>query len=120
MLIRDVNITIRKIDDYENIHSLYPLYLIIHSGIVHFKTKDEIKYLVLDSTKKYEEVCFEIRSEIRRINGGKEPFYKNNYSKIKVDTKDDLPLNKPLKWPTLTTNVRTVFEKNEKYILKFI
>ena len=120
MLNRDVNFTIRKIGDYENIHSVYPLYLITHSTIGHFKTKDENKYLVLDSTEKYEEGCFGIRSEIKRINGGKERFYKNNYSKIKVDTEDDFSLNKPFKWPTLAINVRTVFEKNKKCILKFI
>ena len=30
-------ITINKIDDYENIHSVNPLYLIIHSAAGHFK-----------------------------------------------------------------------------------
>ena len=49
-------ITIKKIDEYENIHSVNPLYLIIHSGTVHFKEKNDDKYLVLYSTDKYEEV----------------------------------------------------------------
>ena len=30
-------ITIKKFDDYENIHSVNPLYLIIHSATGHFK-----------------------------------------------------------------------------------
>ena len=48
-------ITIKKIDEYENIHSVNPLYLIIHSGTGHFKEKNDDKYLVLYSTDKYEE-----------------------------------------------------------------
>ena len=32
-------ITIKNFDDYENIHSVNPLYLIIHSAIGHFKEK---------------------------------------------------------------------------------
>ena len=49
-------ITIKKIDEYENIHSVNPLYLIIHSGTGHFREKNDDKYLVLYSTDKYEEV----------------------------------------------------------------
>ena len=48
-------ITIKKIDEYENINSVNPLYLIIHSGTGHFKEKNDDKYLVLCSTDKYEE-----------------------------------------------------------------
>ena len=32
-------ITIKKIGDYENIHSINPLYLIIHSATEYFKEK---------------------------------------------------------------------------------
>ena len=32
-------ITIKNFDDYENIHSVSPLYLIIYSAIGHFKEK---------------------------------------------------------------------------------
>ena len=64
--------------------------------------------------KKYEEVQSGIRSEIKRINGGKEHFYEKNYSKIKVDTDDDQPLNKPLKFPTLTMIARSLFEEDGK------
>ena len=32
-------ITIKNFDDYENIHRVNPLYLIIHSAIGHFKEK---------------------------------------------------------------------------------
>ena len=33
-------ITVKKFSDCENIHSLNPLYLIIHSAIGHFKEKN--------------------------------------------------------------------------------
>ena len=62
-------IKIKKFDDFENIHSVNPLYLIINSAIGHLKKSDK-KYLILDSTDKYEEVWSGIRSEIKTINGG--------------------------------------------------
>ena len=47
-----------------------PLYLIIHSAKGHFEEKNGEKYLIIDSTEKYEEVLSGIRSEIKTINGG--------------------------------------------------
>ena len=69
-------ITIKKLGDCENIHSVNPLYLIVHSAAEHFKEKNDEKYLILNSTDKYEEVLSGIRSEIKTLNGGKELFYK--------------------------------------------
>ena len=71
-------ITIKKFCDYENIHSVNPLYLIIHSATEHFKEKYSKKYLIIDSTEKYEEIFSEIKSEIETINSGKELFYEKN------------------------------------------
>ena len=51
-------ITIKKFSDCENIHSVNPLYLIIHSATRHFKEKSGEKYLIIDSTEEYEEVFF--------------------------------------------------------------
>ena len=68
-------ITIKKFRDCENIHSVNPLYLIIHSATGHFKEKNGEKHLIIDSTEKYEEVFSEIVSEIKTLNGGKELFY---------------------------------------------
>ena len=51
-------ITIKQIGDCENIHSVNPLYLIIHSATGHFKEKYGEKYLIIDSTEKHEEVFF--------------------------------------------------------------
>ena len=91
-----------------------PLYLIIYSATGYFKEKNGKKYLIIDSTEKYEEVFSGIRSEIKTINGGKELFYEKNYARIRVNTDDDLPLNKQLKFPTLTIIIRCVFQEDEK------
>ena len=64
-------ITIKKFSDCENIHSVNPLYLIIHSSTGYFQEKIIEKYFILDSTKKYEEVWSEIKSEFKTLNGGK-------------------------------------------------
>ena len=68
-------ITIKKFSDCKNIHSVNPLYLIIHSATGYFEEKNGEKYLILDSTEKYEEVFSGIISEIKTLNGGKELFY---------------------------------------------
>ena len=41
-------------------------------------------------------------------------FMKKKYSRIGVNIDDDLPLNKPLKFPTLTIITRCVFQEGEK------
>ena len=101
-------ITIKKFNDCENIHSANSLYLIIHSATGHFKEKYGGKYLIIDSTEKYQEVFSGIISEIKTLNGGKGLFYEKNYARIGVNTDNNLPLNKELKFPTLTIVIRYV------------
>ena len=91
-------ITIKKFGDCENIHSINFLYLIIHSATGYFKEKNDEKYLIIDSIDKYEEVLSGIRREIKTLNRRKELFYKKNDARIGINTDDDLPLNKPLKF----------------------
>ena len=55
-----------------------------------------------------------IRSEIKTLNGGKELFYEKNYARIGINTDDDLPLNKPLKFLTLTIIISCVFQEGVK------
>ena len=62
------------------------------SATGYFKEKNDKKYLILDWTKEYERAWSEIRSEIKRINGGKKVFYEKNYCKIGIITEDDLHL----------------------------
>ena len=68
-------ITIKKIDDYENIYSVNPLYLIIAHASGYIEEKGVNKYLVFDSTdenkkllKKYNDVFNGIRHKIKEIN----------------------------------------------------
>ena len=70
--------------------------------------------MILDSTKEYESVWSEIRSEIKRINGGEKVFYEKNYCKIGINTKDDLPLGESLKFLTLIVNITLVLQENNK------
>ena len=58
----------------ENIHSVNPLYLVIHSATGYFKEKNGEKYLIISVTEEYEEVFSGILSEIKTINGGEELF----------------------------------------------
>ena len=86
----------------------------IDSATGYFKEKNDEKYLILDSTKEYESVWSEIKSEIKRINGGKEVFYEKSYCKVSINTEDDLPLKKSLKFLTLTVNINLVLQANNK------
>ena len=85
----------------------------INSATEQLKKNDE-KYLILDSTKEYESVWSEIRSEIKRINGGEKVFYQKNYCKIGINTKDDLPLGESLKSLTLIISINLVLQANKK------
>ena len=106
--------TIKKFGDCENIHKMNPLYLIIHSARGYFKEKHGEKYLIIDSTEKYKKVFPGIKSEIETINSGKELFYENNYARIGVNTDDNLPLNKQLKFPSLIIIIGCVFQECKK------
>ena len=90
------------------------MYLIIHSATGYFKEKYSEKYLIIDSTEKYEEVFSGNKSEKEMINSGEEMFYEKNYSRNGVSTDDDLPLNKQLKFPTITIIIRYVFQNGKK------
>ena len=58
-------ITIKKIDkfsDNKNIHSVIPLYLMFHSVTGYFEENNGDKYLILNSTDKYEKKFPAIKS----------------------------------------------------------
>ena len=102
-------ITIKKIDDYENIYSVNPLYLIIAhaSGYIEcnsvecnsIEEKCLNRYLVFDSTdenkellKKHNDVFNGIRNKIKKINGD-ECDNEKDHMKIKFNSDHDLPLS---------------------------
>ena len=94
------------------------MYLIIHSAKRYFKEENDQKYLIIDLTEKYEEVFSRIRSEIETINSGEELYYEEDYVKIGVNTDDNVPLNKKLKFPSLTIIIRCVFEESGRLYLQ--
>ena len=115
-------ITIKKIDDCENIYSVNPLYLIIGKVDGHIKENNGNKYLVFDSIdenkevlKKYTERWDGTKNEIETINGSKKGEYGKDFTKIKFNTYDNLPLNKLLKLHMLTIVLRRIFEEDGKF-----
>ena len=67
------------------------------------------------SIKKHAEPWDEIKNKIETINGGKEGEDGKDFMKIKFDTDDNLPLNKPLKLHLLTIIVRSVFGEDGEF-----
>ena len=113
-------ITIKKIDDCKNIHSVNPLHLLIDHAGGYIEEKRANKYLVFDSTdvnkellKNYNNVWNWIRDKIKEISSG-ECDYEKNYIKIRFNSDDNLPLNKPLKFHNMTITIRSVFEEDGK------
>ena len=48
------------------------------------------------------------------MNGDGENDYEKDYMKIKFNSDDDLPLNKPLKFHAMTIIIRSVFGEDDK------
>ena len=63
--------------------------------------------------KKYNDTWDRIKNKIEEISGGKYD-YKKDYMKIKFNSDDDLPLNKPLKFYNMAIIIRCVFQEAEK------
>ena len=98
------------------------MYLRINHASGYIEEKNGNKYLIFDSVdenkevlKKYADVWDGIKNKIKAINGGKENDYGKDYMKIKFDSDDDLPLNKPLKFHPITIIIRSVFEEDGKF-----
>ena len=87
-----------------------------------YEEKNESKYLIFDDSvnenkgllKKYADVWDGIKNEIKTITGGKENDYGKDHMKIKFNSDDDLPLNKPQQFHAMTIIVRSVFEEGDK------
>ena len=114
-------IAIKKIDDYESIYSVNPLHLRVNHANGYIEEKNGNKYLSFDDSadeykellKKYKGVRNGIKNKIKEINV-RDCDYEKDFMKIKFNTDDDLPLNKPLKFHTMTIIIRSVFEEDGK------
>ena len=83
------------------------------------------KYLVFDSMelystyenkellKKHNDVFNGIMGKIKELSND-ECDYEKDYMKIKFNSDNDLPLNKPLKFHLMTITIRSVFEEDGK------
>ena len=103
-----------------NVNSVNPLYLMINR-MSHFEENDGDKYLIISSEngdiiQKYQEVFDEIKEIIKKINDYSQPIkYDDNYMKIKFSTNDNIILNKIIYFPTITTPIRSVTQRDGKY-----
>ena len=96
------------------------MYLNITHENGYIEEKGVNKYLVFDSTnenkeliKKYNDAFNRIRGKIKEINSD-HCDYEKDYMKIKFNSDDDLPLNKPLKFHLMTITIRSAFEEDGK------
>ena len=92
-------ITTKSINDYENITSVNPLYLIINNIYGYIEERNGNKYLYFASTDKYKEVLKkyiniwdEIKYHIQTINASEFGEYDKDCMKIKFHSDDNLPL----------------------------
>ena len=103
-----------------NINSVNPLYLLISELDGFIEEKEGRKYLNIslifnnnDVLVKLAVVWREIKDQVKKINNGSVCEYAENY--MKIDSDDNLPLNKVLKFRILTIIIRNIFEKDGKY-----
>ena len=104
-----------------NINSVNPLYLLIDELDGFLEEKGGSKYLNISLTYnnndvliKYAEVWSGIKDQIKKINNGSVGEYAKDYLKIKLDSDDNMPLNKILKFCILTIIIRNIFAKGGK------
>ena len=81
------------------------------------KKKNGNEYLIFDSVdenkkllKKYNDVWNGIKNKIIEVSDS-ECDYEKDYMKIKFNSDDNLPLNKPLKFRLMTITIKSVFEE---------
>ena len=106
---------ITKKDEYK-INSVNALHLLAHRIDGFIEEKEGSKYLNIASAdsnsevlKEYEEAWSGIKNWIEKINDGKSGEYGKDYMKIKFISDDDLPLNKQLKFLSITITVKKCF-----------
>ena len=96
------------------------MYLLVNHANGYIEEKGVNKYLIFDSTdenkellKKYNDVWNGIKNKIEEVSSG-ECDYEKDYMKIKFNSDDNLPLNKPLKFHNMAITIRSVFEEDGK------
>ena len=101
-----------------------PLYLRIAHANGYIEEINESKCIIFDSAnenkellKKCNDVFNGIRDKIKEICSD-ECDYEKDYMKIKFNSDDNFPLNKPLKFHLMSITIRSVFEEEGKLYLQ--
>ena len=106
-----------------NIYSVNPLYLLVNHASGYSEEKNGNKYLIFDDSvnenkapiRKNAVVWDGIKNEIKAISCGNENDYGKEYLKIKLNSDNNLILNKLLKFHAMTIIIRSVFEEGGKF-----
>ena len=111
-------VTVKKIGSGYDINSLNPLYLRIGNTNGYIEEINEDKYLAFDDADenkelKYEDVFNGTMSKIKEIDYDWLE-YSKDYTKVKFNSDDNLPLNKPLQFYNMTVTIRCVFSEDNK------
>ena len=113
-------VTIKKIGHNCDVNSVNPLYLRTDNVSGYIEEINEDKYLVFDVRdenkellKRYDDVFNRIMSKFKKIDDDWLKYTKD-YTKIKFNSDDNLPLNKPLTFYQMTITVRCVIREDNK------
>ena len=113
-------VTIKKIGHGYDVNSVNPLYLRIDNASGYIEEINEDKYLVFDVRdenkellKRYDDVFNRIMGKIKKIDDDWLEYTKD-YTKIKFNSDDNLPLNKPLNFYQMTITIRFVISEDNK------
>ena len=103
----------------QKLNSVNPLYLIINKINGYIEESNGNKYLTLVSAnEKIGTIWNKIEDLIRSMTNTSGDYHEK-YMKIKLNTDDNIPLNKFLKLHNLTIVVRSVFQEDKKYYQQF-
>ena len=113
-------VTIKKVGDCYDVNSVNPLYLGIDDASGYIEEKRSNKYLIFDATdenkellKRYDDAFNGLIEKIEKTDDDWLEYTKD-YTKIKFNSDDNLPLNKPLKFYQMTITIRCVFSEDNK------
>ena len=118
-------VTIKKIGSGYDVNGVNPLYLRIDNASGYIEEVNKDKYLLFDVTdenkkllERYDEVFNGIMGKIKKIDDDWLE-YSKGCMKIKLNSNDNLPLNKPLKFYQMTVTIRCVFSEDNNFIHKY-
>ena len=117
-------VTVKEIGSNYDINSVNPFYLHIGNANRYIEEINEDKYLVSDDADENKELKYDVFSGIMgKIKGIDDDWleHSKDYTKIKFNSNDNLPLNKSLQFYNMIVTIRCVFsEENKLYPQVFL